>query len=284
MNQVVIVKLVFLCQQKRIAFKILLAIFLVSFHLVSIAQPTSYDELKELVYTNNKDAYSVERCKLDFYYPKGSKDFVTVIWFHGGGLTAGDREIPEALKGKNIAVVGAGYRLSPKASVLEILNDAADVVKWTFDHVEKYGGSKDNIIIGGYSAGAYLALMLGLDSTYLNSRSLKTSDLLGIVSFSGQAITHFTARDEMNVPEFQPVINELAPLYWVRKDAPPILLVTGDRDMEMMGRYEENAYLLRMLKLVGHSTSVLYELEGYDHSMTFPAYPILLKTINRWTK
>jgi hypothetical protein len=35
----------------------------------------------------------------------------------------------------------------------------------------------------------------------------------------------------------------MAPLYHVRKDAPPLLLITGDRDLELLGRYQENAYL-----------------------------------------
>ena len=35
--------------------------------------------------------------------------------------------------------------------------------------------------------------------------------------------------------------------------------------MELFGRYEENAYLWRMLKLCGHEESYLYELGGHDH-------------------
>ncbi|MCK7529150.1 MAG: hypothetical protein MZV64_72150 [Ignavibacteriales bacterium] len=31
-------------------------------------------------------------------------------------------------------------------------------------------------------------------------------------------------------------------LYHVRKDAPPLILITGDRELELLGRYEENAY------------------------------------------
>lgn len=66
------------------------------------------------------------------------------------------------------------------------------------------------------------------------------------------AITHFTVRQERGIEGTQPVVDELAPLYHVRKDAPPLLLITGDREMEMMGRYEENAYRMRMMKVVGH--------------------------------
>jgi xanthosine utilization system XapX-like protein len=46
-------------------------------------------------------------------------------------------------------------------------------------------------------------------------------------------------------------------LYHVRADAPPLLLITGDRELELLGRYEENAYLMRMMKIKGQpSTSI----------------------------
>ena len=83
----------------------------------------------------------------------------------------------------------------------------------------------------------------------------------------------------------QPTVDEYAPLYHVRKDAPPMLLITGDREMELFGRYEENAYLWRMMKLAGHQRTRLYELDGFDHGgMAQPAFPLLLKEVAAITK
>ena len=48
--------------------------------------------------TNKSDVYINERCVLDIYLPKNVKDFATVIWFHGGGITGGEKFIPEELK------------------------------------------------------------------------------------------------------------------------------------------------------------------------------------------
>ncbi len=63
------------------------------------------------------------------------------------------------------------------------------------------------------------------------------------------------------------------------------LLITSDRELELYGRYEENAYLLRMMKLAGHKRTRLYELEGFDHGgMPEPAFPLLLKEIASITK
>ena len=44
----------------------------------------------------------------------------------------------------------------------------------------------------------------------------------------------------------------------------PLMLITGDRNLEMLARYEENAHLLAILKHFGHEAS-LFELEGFDH-------------------
>ena len=248
------------------------------------AQETSYQKKTDISYTSNMDAYSKERCKLDIYYPSNKKDFITVIWFHGGGLTAGNKELPSYLMGKNIAVVGVGYRLSPKAKVKDIINDASDAVKWTFDNIESLGGSKNKIVISGMSAGAYLSLMLSLNQEYLNKRGLSPNDLFGVVSFSAQTITHFTARKEQGRDELLPSVDNLAPLYWVRKDVPRTLLITGGRELEMMGRYEENAYLLRMLKLHGNKNVELFELDGYGHNMDYPAFPLFINALNKWSK
>ena len=62
------------------------------------------------------DDYQKERCKLDLYYPVGVKNFPTVVWFHGGGLKGGEKEVPDLLKDKGIAVVAVNYRLHPKVS------------------------------------------------------------------------------------------------------------------------------------------------------------------------
>mgnify|MGYP001420394898 FL=1 len=74
-------------------------------------------------------------------------------------------------------------------------------------------------------------------------------------------------------------------LRYTRKDCPPILLICGDREREMLGRYEENAYMWRMLKIIGHPAAYLYELQGFDHgTMSHPAHSILLEYIRNREK
>ena len=227
------------------------------------------------------DTLILEKCKLDLYYPKYKKDFATIIWFHGGGLTSGSkRQLPLELLDKGYAVVSVGYRLSPKVNAPAYIEDAAAAVAWVFKHIPEYGGNSRLIFLSGHSAGAYLNLMITLDKKYLQRYKIDADSIAGVVPLSPQVITHFTVRKERGRSNLQPAIDEFAPLNFVRKGAPKILLVTGDPEMELLGRYEENAYFWRMMKLAGDTQIKLYKLDGFDHgSMAIPGVQLLLKAV-----
>ena len=244
------------------------------------AQKTEYVLEKDISYYGNvKDAYQKERCKLDVYYPKNSKNFPTVVWFHGGGLKGGNKSVPKQLQEKGIAIVAVNYRLYPKVKTPVFINDAAAAVAWTFKNIKNYGGDSTKIIVSGSSAGGYLTMMVGLDKSYLKKHQIDANDIFALLPLTGHAITHFTVRSENGVSKEQPIIDRYAPLYHVRSDAPPIVLYTGDPELEMLGRAEENAYMMRMLKVSGHKNVKHIILNGYGHGISIPALPLVVKEI-----
>lgn len=234
------------------------------------SSPGQYARVSDVLYLDSVGGELTESasrwCRLDLYYPVDRPGFATVVWFHGGGLTSGGRSIPESLMGRGWAVVAADYRLHPDVSAPTYIQDAAAAVAWVFDHIGEYGGDPGRIVVSGRSAGGYLASMVGLDRRWLGAHGIDANDIAAVVPFSGQAITHFTVREERGLPRTRVVVDDLAPLYHVRADAPDYIMVTGDRDLELLGRYEENAYMWRMMQVVGHRGSVLHEIEGVDHS------------------
>lgn len=261
----------------------LLVLYFYTFTASLFAQQADYILEKDIPYysdsVNKSDTYISERCKLDIYYPKDTTNVATVVWFHGGGITAGNKHIPEGLLEQNVIVVTVNYRLYPKVRQPDYIKDVAAAVAWTFNNIEKYNGRKDAIFVSGHSAGGYLASMVGMDKSYLQAHNIDANDVAGLIPFSGHAITHFTVRKEQGIEGTQPIIDKYAPLFHVRKDAPPILLITGDRERELLGRYEENAYFYRMMKVVGHQNITLFEMDGYGHNMVYPAVPLLLKFV-----
>ena len=220
--------------------------------------------------TAQADAVTQERCALDLHYPKGGKNLPVIVWFHGGGLTEGKRLLPEELKNQGVILVAPGYRLSPGVMSPTYVEDAAAAVAWVMKNIPRYGGSPDKVFLSGASAGGYLATMVALDKKYLQAHGLDANRIKGLVPLTGQMITHFTIRQERGGSHLQPVIDEMAPLYHIRKDAPPILIITGDRERELWGRYEENAYFVRMMKVIGHPDIQSFELQGHDHGETTP--------------
>lgn len=248
------------------------------------ADSDRYRTVTDILYRSGNELteYMRERCRLDLYYPVNTRDFSTVVWFHGGGLKAGQRSIPKALTGQGIAVVAVNYRLHPHVKSPAYVEDAAAAVAWTFRNIENFHGSRKRIFVSGHSAGGYLTSMIGLDKRWLNACDIDADQIAGLIPFSGHTITHFTVRAERGIDGKQPVVDDMAPLFHVRKDAPPLLLITGDRELEMLGRYEENAYLWRMMQVVGHADTELFELDGFNHGqMAEPAHPLMLRFIRR---
>lgn len=257
---------------------------LLSCTLPAFAQDTAtYLEKNNIPYRSGEQtAYMQERCRLDVYYPAKAGNAPVIVWFHGGGITGGSKSFPAELKKQQVIIISANYRLSPKVSCPAYIEDAAAAVAWAFKNAAGFGGDTSRIYVSGHSAGGYLASMIGLDKQWLAKYNIDANRIAGLFPFSGQAITHFTVRQEKGIRDLQPTIDAYAPLYHVRADAPPLFLFTGDREMEMLGRYEENAYLERMMKLTGHKQTHLYEMDGYGHGdMPKPSFYLMLKEIKK---
>ena len=252
------------------------SVLLVLLIFCATASAQTYRQVNDISYTQKTDAYSHERLKLDVYYPENTADKPVVVWFHGGGLEGGNKEIPARLREKDIVVVGVNYRLLPKVTVKETLDDAAEAVAWVFRHIADYGGDARKIVVTGHSAGGYISMMLCLDKHWLGAYGIDADSVMTYAPFSGQAITHFNVRKMQGIPPLQATIDEYAPLYWVRGNCPPMVLICGDRELELYGRYDENQYLARMMKLAGHQQTYLYEIDGHGHNgMIEPGFHIL---------
>ena len=229
--------------------------------------------LKELPYKagDGLTEYERQRCKLDLYLPEG-KGFATVIWFYGGGMEGGEKgqrvnvAIASALARHGIACAAVDYRLSPKATYPAYLDDAAASVAWTLEHIGERGGDSKRVFVSGHSAGAYLAAAIGFNPKFLAKYRVSTDRIAGLVPVSPQVFTHFTIRKERGVPNPRttPVIDEDAPTYHARPDAPPMLILIGDDDWPT--RLEECQYFVRLLKVLKHPDAGLEVIAGRNHN------------------
>jgi acetyl esterase/lipase len=229
--------------------------------------------LKDLPYKSGDglDAYERERCKLDLYLPAKGRGFATVVWFYGGGMEGGEKggrgtvNIATTLAKNGVACAAVNYRLYPKAKYPAYLDDAAASVAWALGHMAGHGGDAKRVFVGGHSAGAFLAAEIGFDPKFLKKYGVSSDRLAGIVPVSPQVFTHFTIRKERGVPNPQttPVIDDDAPAYHARADAPPLLILIGDDDWP--ARLEECQYFVKLLNVMKHPDASLKVIAGRTH-------------------
>ncbi len=60
--------------------------------LIVFSASAQYQRVNDIPYSDCKDKYAQERCKLDVYYPTDTADVPVVVWFHGGGIEAGNKQ------------------------------------------------------------------------------------------------------------------------------------------------------------------------------------------------
>lgn len=224
------------------------------------------------------EAYAQERCNLDVCYPAEQKGFKTLVWFHGGGLTGGSKDVLPLLQDRGIATVAVNYRLSPRAEAPAYIDDAAAAVAWVFEHIAEYGGDPDEIYVGGHSAGGYLALMIALDKSYMARYGADADRVKAYYPVSGQTATHYQIRAERGLPMDIPLVDGYAPLAHIRKDAAPILLLVGQSELELACRTAENYYLYEALRSVGNQTTEYYSFPGSNHdTVREPAAYVMMR-------
>jgi len=208
----------------------------------------------------------VEGCVLDLCCPVGVKDFPTVVWFHGGGLTSGSRDWL-AIDTNRIAVASVEYRLMPKVGPGDCIDDAAAAAAWVKRHVAEYGGDPKRVFVSGHSAGGYLTFMLGLDERWLAKYGLTPFDFAGYMPLSGQVTKHFAVRKHFKHKEnqFQPIVDEWAPMYHLKPNTPSFCVALGDPKVEWRMRVEENRFMCDSLKAMGNTNIEFHSFPGKNH-------------------
>ena len=249
----------------------------------TITASAQYKTVTDIPYRTDSSeaAFRQERCKLDVYYPENAKEpFKTIVWVHGGALMYLQKELPEQLMNRDVAIVAMNYSQYPQGRCPEFIEDVAAAIAWTFAHIAEYGGSADEIYVAGHSTGGYLALMVALDKSYLGAYGIDADAVKGYYSIGGQTAVPDAVCKQFGLAVGEPAQNEFAPLSHIRKLQTPLVLITGDRRLEQPRRYEENTYLKAALETFGNAKIPLYEMQGFTHEEAYqPATLLVYKLV-----
>eukprot|EP01037_Dinobryon_pediforme_P028374 gene28374-31623_t len=179
---------------------------------------------------------------LDVWRPAGpvTKRPVLIFWY-GGGWVAGTRQgyafAARAFARNGFVVVVPDYRKVPQIRFPAMLQDGAQAVKWTRDHIAEYGGDPNRIGVAGHSAGAYTVAMLTLDPRWLAAEHVDPTIIKAAVGLSGP-YDFYPFDKKRSIDAMQGVRDPLMtqPIHFARGDAAPMLLVTSTNDTEVRPR------------------------------------------------
>jgi acetyl esterase/lipase len=182
--------------------------------------------------------------KLDIYSTatKNGELKPVLVFFYGGGWANGKRgEYSYAARPfveNGYIVVVPDYRHVPEVVFPGFLVDSAAAVKWVQTHIAQYGGDPARVNVAGHSAGAYNATMLAIDPQWLGDKPVRSA-----ISLAGPADFYpFTSRRAIDAMSKAPDPLATQPITFVRKDAPPILLIHGTEDTVVRIRNADSLY------------------------------------------
>ena len=100
------------------------------------------------------------------YRPSDQDGLGLLVFFHGGGWVLGNLESHDNLcrilaNSSGHGVLSVDYRLAPEHRFPAPLEDALAATRWAHAHAESLGCSPDRLAVGGDSAGANLAIVVG---------------------------------------------------------------------------------------------------------------------------
>lgn len=205
--------------------------------------------------------------QLDLYYPttKLAGAYPLVIYTHGGGWAAGNKNLPRTssmaqvvrrLTEKGFAVASVNYRLCKKGgtiSMRDCVTDCKDAVRYLAKHREEMNLDADRVFVFGDSAGGHLCQMLLLSppQSFPGAKELLgyPFNMIAGVSWYGpcdfEKTDLFNHNDRKNFrdrfgarilkPDSKPeeklaLYREVSPINYLKKNSPPLLMIQGDGD------------------------------------------------------
>ena len=193
---------------------------------------------------------------MDIYHPAQATGPL-VVFLYGGAWNSGSKDdygfVARPLASRGAVVVVPDYRLAPAAQYPAFIDDNAAAVVWALDHAAALGADPRKVFVVGHSAGAYDAVMLATDPSFLAGAGTSRGKLAGVVGLAGpyaflpsgdpDVVRAFGPRDTgANVASNQPMSH-------VDGRNPPLLLLAGDADTTVQPR--NTTELIRQVAAAG---------------------------------
>lgn len=232
------------------------------------------------------------RHKLDLYLPaKSDGPLPLIIWVHGGGWENGSKDGCPPLRGgytgRGYAVASINYRLSSHAPFPAQIEDCKAAIRWLRAHAKEYNLDPNRFGVWGSSVGGHLVALLGTSGDVKtfdvgsnldqSSRVQAVCDYFGPTDIIAFVTTPgFEQHARSNSPEVkliggaimenQDKAKRASPVTFVSRDAPPFLIVHGDKDPIVP--HNQSRLLYDALKQSGVNVQ-FHTIKGAGHGRGF---------------
>jgi acetyl esterase/lipase len=227
----------------------------------------SYKRQADIAYGSDRER------RLDVYIPgkPATAPRALVVFWHGGRWSFGDkadyRFVGAALTELDFVAVLPNYRLYPEVRMPGFMEDAAHAALWAAAHAGEFGADPNRVYLMGHSSGAHMCVLLALDSRYFAAAGRAAPPIAGVIGLSGPydflPLLEPDVQDMFGPPEHYP---DSQPINFVRRDAPPMLLVHGLQDESVAPKNSRNLatalsargvpVTLRLYHRLGHADTV----------------------------
>ena len=213
-------------------------------------QPGTAQDSRDLVFAT----VGSQELRLALFIPESAKNPPLVVYIHGGGWSQGSyKSCPICwLTQEGFAVASVSYRLSNVAKFPAQIHDVKAAVRWLRAHAPDYGYDAERIAVSGSSAGAYLALMMGLTNSdgdlegSVGDHADQSSRVDAIIDYFGPTDFVLRSKNQPRKTEYRfssvrrllgarasqnvELAAYASPAYKVDGAAPPLLIFHGSRD------------------------------------------------------
>ncbi|MEV6608341.1 alpha/beta hydrolase [Kutzneria sp. NPDC051319] len=188
--------------------------------------------------------------QLDVWRKAGVTGAPVLIQVHGGSWTGGDRRqqnlpLLAHMADNGWVCVAVDYRLGPKNRWPAQIVDVKRAIAWVRDNIERYGGDPSFIAVTGGSAGGHLAglaALTGNDPAFQPGfEDADTSIQAGALLYGVYDLSAFNEDGSSGLRDHiqrvmidddpdSAAFRDASPIHRLTADAPPLLVVHGDRD------------------------------------------------------
>lgn len=208
---------------------------------------------------------------VDLYIPEGPGPHPAVLVIHGGGWIRGEpadmEHFVDRLTAEGYAVANISYRLAPEHRWPAQFEDCRAALRWLRLQAGGLRIDPERIGVLGYSAGAHLAVMLGVHSP-ANPAERVTAVVAGAGPYDVRVYENSPYLKKLigGTPDQYPeAYADASPITKVSPDDAPSFLYHGMHDK--LVEVEQSMNMAQALKK--QNVPVIFRQEPFGHTLTF---------------